>query len=386
MRPPLIRFAACCFCLTLVSASVPMRADAMEQVTFRKNDQQHFLQGKVVVKAQDGGLLLMTPAGELWTIEPDQIISHTQDDVPFEPANEDALAESLLKELPDGFEVYRTEHYLIVHNASRAYATWCGALFERLYWAFNNYWDRKGFDLHEPEFPLVAVVFGDRQSYANYARPEVGDAVENIIGYYSLRSNRMTMYDLTGVASLRRPGNQRTTAAQINAMLAQPQAEQTVATVIHEATHQIALNCGLQTRYADIPLWVSEGIAVYFETPDLSSSRGWRTIGGVNSMRLRQLRHDLPSRAPGSLVTLLADDKRFRDPRTAVSAYAEAWALNYFLINQYPRQFVDYLQKLAKKEPLLWDEPEQRLQEFRDAFGDIDELEQQMLRFVSRLR
>ena len=48
-------------------------------------------------------------------------------------------------------------------------------------------------------------------------------------------------------------------------------------TVIHEATHQIAFNCGLHTRYADNPLWLTEGMALYFETPDLRSRSGWRT-------------------------------------------------------------------------------------------------------------
>ena len=76
----------------------------------------------------------------------------------------------------------------------------------------------------------------------------------------------MTMYDLTSIDRLRRPGDKRLTTAQINAMLSRPEGERTVATVVHEATHQMAFNCGLHTRYADIPVWVSEGIAMYFET------------------------------------------------------------------------------------------------------------------------
>ena len=38
-------------------------------------------------------------------------------------------------------------------------------------------------------------------------------------------------------------------------------------------------NTGLQTRYADNPFWVSEGLAVFFETPDLRSKNGWNAIG-----------------------------------------------------------------------------------------------------------
>ena len=119
-----------------------------------------------------------------------------------------------------------------------------------------------------------------------------------------------------------------------------------VATVIHEATHQIAFNCGLQTRFADIPLWVSEGVAVYFEAPDFSNSKGWRTIGEVNRPRLGAFRQYAGRRTNGSLRSLIADDKRFRDPRQAADAYAEAWALNYFLIRQKPKEYAAYLQEL----------------------------------------
>ncbi len=92
---------------------------------------------------------------------------------------------------------------------------------------FTNYWTRKGIKLHEPEFPLVAIVFNSRRAYADFAQAELGTAAESIVGYYSLRTNRITMYDLTGVESLR---GRRTIAAveraQINRMLAQPEAEQ----------------------------------------------------------------------------------------------------------------------------------------------------------------
>ena len=79
-------------------------------------------------------------------------------------------------------------------------------------------------------------------------------------------------------------------AAHINQVLSQPAAERTVATIVHEATHQLAYNTGLQTRYAGNPMWVSEGIAVYFETPDLDSARGWRYIGAINRLHLNHFR------------------------------------------------------------------------------------------------
>jgi hypothetical protein len=373
------------FALASLAACVAAPSLALDLVTLKRDGRQLQVKGQCLVTAEDGGLLVLAPDGMLWTVPPEELVEHTKDGTPFAPYDRGELARQLATELP-GFDTFETTHYLICHNTSKAYAQWCGALFERLYLAFTNNWSRRGFDLHEPQFPLVALVFADRESYANYARGELGDAVESIIGYYSLRSNRMTMYDLTGVQALRRPGDRRGSAAEINQMLARPDAERTVATIIHEATHQIAFNCGLQTRYADIPLWVSEGIAVYFETPDLTSARGWRTIGAVNSGRLAQFRQYLSKRPANSLSSLLADDARLRDPKQALDAYAESWALNYFLIKHRSKQYDAYLKMLSEKGPLLWDKPDARLRAFQDAFGDLNQLDAEFLRAMSKLR
>ncbi len=169
-------------------------------------------------------------------------------------------------------------------------------------------------------------------------------------------------------------------------MLARPEAEQSVATVIHEATHQIAFNSGLQTRFADIPLWVSEGLAVYLRNARsakhsrLADDRrgqpaGWRSFAATCATR------------PTSLKTLIVDDTRIRDTRTALDAYAEAWALNYYLLRHHPREYVAYLQMLSEKKPLLWDTPEDRLREFQQAFGDdLGELDDAFLRYMQRVR
>jgi hypothetical protein len=323
----------------------------------------------------------------IWAIPPDEQVEHTSDEQPFEPCTRDEIAKRLLKELPQGFRVHPTTHYMIFYNTSQAYAQWCGSLFEQLYTAFTTSWTRKGFELRQPEFPLVAIVFADKESYVKFSRPDLGQAGESIIGYFGLTSNRMTMYDLTGVeAQGRSPGRNRT-MAQINQILAQPEATRTVATIIHEATHQIAFNCGLHTRLSDCPVWFSEGIAEYFETPDLRSAKGWRGIGNnVNPARLDQFRRYLAVRPANSLETLLRDDTRFRDPKRSLDAYSEAWTLTYFLLRQHSKQYIAYMAMLSKKKPLLPDDPDTRIDEFRQAFGELNSVDAEFLRYVDRLR
>ncbi|HUG66447.1 MAG TPA: DUF1570 domain-containing protein [Pirellulaceae bacterium] len=370
-------------CVFFTLAGVTARA--IEHVSLERDGKSIHVDGKIVVEAADGGLLLQDTRGVLWAITPDEIVHRDSDAIPFTPADHEEMSELLLKEFPDGFRIHKTAHYLVCYNTSPAYAEWCGALYERLFLAFNTYWKNRGFKLHEPEMPLVALVFDNQRSYAAYASPELGAATSKIIGYYSLRSNRVVMYDLTG--SEVGGGGRGSTAAHINQLLMRPGAERTVATVIHEATHQIAFNCGLQTRYADIPLWVSEGVAIYFETPDLRSSKGWRNIGGVNHVRLQEFGRYLRNRPADSLVTLISNDDRFRDPRTASDAYAEAWSLNYFLIRKHLQEYLEYMQVLSEKLPLRYDEPEDRLAQFKAAFGDdLEKLNTEFLRYMRTVR
>jgi hypothetical protein len=362
-------------------------AAALDHLVLNRDGKTLRLDGRKMIVAKDGSCMFQTRDGVIWLAKSEEVGELTSDNAPFEPYTSKELAARLLAELPPGFDVYHTSNYLICHSTSRGYAQWCGALLERLHMAFTNYWSRKGFDLKDPEFPLVAVVFADKRSYARFAMPELGEAVNSVVAYYSLRTNRITMHDLSGIEAGGRPPPRMNSAVQINRILSQPGAAPTVATIVHEATHQIAFNCGLHQRYSDCPTWFSEGIAMYFETPDLSSSRGWRSIGQINRLRLNDFRSFRRRRPADSLVTLLTDDGRLRGTDTARDAYAEAWSFTYFLLQQKPKEYVEYLRTLSQKVPQFWDGPETRLADFRDAFGpDMNRLELEFQRFMSKLR
>jgi hypothetical protein len=271
---------------------------------------------------------------------------------------------------------------VIAYNTSKHYAKWCGQLFERLHKAYYKFWKDRGFDLKPPEAPLVAVVFESKASYVKYAAPELGDA-GSIIGYYSLKSNRVAMYDISELES--RIDDEVKAMQRINFLLSRPESERTVATIIHEATHQLVLNSGLQARYAPIPLWNSEGLAVYFETPDIgNNAKGWTRIGTLNHLRLAQFRdYRDKRRGPDSLLTLIAGDERVRDPHHANDAYAEAWAFTFFAMRKRKDEYIKYMKSLQRIEALAADSREARLAAFRDAFGDnLDALDRAFLTFM----
>jgi hypothetical protein len=213
------------------------------------------------------------------------------------------------------------------------------------------------------------------------AEADLGTAADRVVGYYNLMTNRVITYDITGSDALaqargRRPGN-----ANLE-ILSSPAASGLVATIVHEATHQLAFNRGMHRRLAPVPLWVSEGIATYFETPDLESSRGWRAIGIVNRPRLD---HFLSTYRSGVIDAIITGDEPFRRPESAVDSYAAAWALTHHLLQTRRREFVAYQRSLGQKKPLVEDSAEARRREFREAFGDPVEVERAVYKAAARL-
>lgn len=361
-------------------------AKMLRRVRFRDaGESERSIAGRVLVRATDGGLLLEDRAARLWTVTAENLIEETQQDEAFTPLAASELGTHLIAELnaAGGFGELKTtesDHYVVVSNTGQAFVDWTVAMLERLHDAFRYFWDRQGFETHDPEFPLPVVIVKSRDQFTQLATYDRTPGSAKGQGYFLVTANRTTLVDLTASEAASSARN----LAEVQRLVKRNPAS--VATVVHEATHQIAFNCGMHRRYADNPVWLTEGIAMYVETPDLNSRRGWRTIGRVNRNRLEQFR-DFASkrRETDTLKTLLQSNLRFAKAETALDAYAEAWALTHFLIRTKPRDFVNYLQKIAAKPLLQWDEPETRVADFRNVFGSLPEIDKAMQQYLRRL-
>lgn len=383
-RPAAARLA----CALLAAVAQCSGGRAAEPETFARVEARagtgvRRLDGRIVIEAADGGLLLELPDQRYEVLQPDAIIERGP--LPGGQPDEQPrdLGRRVLADLPPGFDLHVSRHYVICFNTSREYAKWVAAVFERLHEAFTNTWKNAGLEVASPRHPLIVVIFADRSDYEAFATRDVGPAADRVIGYYNLASNRVTTFDLTGsdllARQLRRPPGRMGTE-----ILASPEAAGLVTTLVHEATHQVAFNCGLHRRLAPIPLWLSEGMATYFETPDLSSPRGWKGIGMINRPRLDRF---LTDARPGWAGGLVRADDAFRAADTAEDAYARAWALTHFLAQTRKEQFAAYLRILAAKQPFAADSPDQRERDFRAAFGEPpDALEEAVHRSMARLR
>jgi len=328
------------------------------------------LVGEVLTTAQDGGILLRTPANRLWTLTPEQIKSRKPHADTFKLFTADELKQELQREFPAPFRVIERGDFLFCSDLHGKFLDRCSDLFLRLHKAFEAHWKKLKFPLIEPEQKLAVLVFGNRDDYRKYATHEFNPMIAQTSGYFSVMMNRIVLYDVT--------------AGQGSATPLDRVAEQ-IATIMHEATHQLAFNRGLQRRLADNPLWLSEGLAMYFETPDLNSRTGWKNVGALNAPRARDLFREFEEHPNLSLATFLGSDAVFHEPRRETGAYALAWGLFFFLMKQKPEQMVKYLTTISNKPPLVWDTPAERIQDFEDAFGPLAEVSPETGKFFQRL-
>jgi len=380
--PVFLLVAAVLACAVPPAASAATAESARERLEVRVGGERRIVEGDVVVEAVDGGLLLELADERYELVQPADIVAREQ--LVDRPAAESPreLGQRIVAELPAGFDVHVTRHYVVCFDTSRDYARWCAALFERLHEAFGNFWSKAGLEVADPPRPLVVVIFADRRAYEAHATRDLGAAADRVVGYYNLLTNRVTTYDLTGTAGASRPAGAPRGPAGVE-ILTSPAAAGLVSTLVHEATHQMAFNCGMHRRLAPVPLWVSEGVATYFETPDLENSRGWRGIGRVNRPRLD---HFLATHRRGDVAAIITADDRFRAADGPLDAYAAAWALTRHLIDARKRQFVAYLRDQADRPPLAADSADRRLRDFEAAFGvSPAAIEEEVVRAMARL-
>jgi hypothetical protein len=345
------------------AAQAAQAAKPVLRIRYRKSETRELtIVGTPLVTAQDGGQMVLTDEGKLLVVQPESVLAREAVDGPFAPIDEEEMGRRLLAELPTGFAIHRTKNYVIAHNTIPNYVRWVGTLFDSLHRGFHQYFKKQSWPLEKPDFPLVAIVFADRASFETYAREELGQASQTVIGYYNLETNRMITFYV-------------------------PDAERNVATLVHEATHQLAYNTGLQTRFADNPMWVSEGLAVFFESPNFNNPSGWQGAGRVNRVNLLRFHDYVPRRGPNSLATLLSEDDRFRDPATAADAYSEAWAFTYFLMRTQKKEYIDFLKGLSRGKPLAQKNRLERIEQFEKALGvDLPTLDRKFMNFMSTVQ
>ena len=146
----------------------------------------------------------------------------------------------------------------------------------------------------------------------------------------------------------------------------------------------MAFNTGIHNRYTPPPLWVAEGLATLFEAPGVYDSSDYRE----RRDRINRDRYNTSSapspRSTGRICSRKSPLRTNGFARRPSDAYAEAWALTFYLVETQPLKYADYLARTARRPSFSDYTPTQRAADFTAVFGtDMRMLEAQFLRFMN---
>ena len=335
--------------------------------------------GKAVVAREYG----TTPREEMAVVLPDGTIgwptTQVFTDEPFLPNTIDELEQILLAEEYSTFRVVKTKHYLVFYQCSEKFARDSADLLEELHEKLTGALRKQDLPVTPAEFPLVAVIFRSEDDFR--ANRKIAAEVQ---AYYEILSNRIFFFE---------KGRRDKTAPEVSA-LRKPQ------TVVHEGTHQLLHNVGIQHRMSPWPIWLVEGLAEYCSPPKpTKNGTDWAGLGQINVMHLttiRDLDDPMSSVVRGGPQAPSGRDRgqplvEYLVTRTDLTPtdYALSWGLTHYLARDRDRfpQFVAYIRNLNRLKPFETRSPDQQLADFREVFGkDLAKLDAQAGKHLAKLK
>lgn len=376
----ILRLSVSAILITLLGELHPCVADDSTWKIQIEDPTPAVLNGRIISEMPGSAILLEERNGKLHQISAKQIKSRDDAETFFSPLTSSELAIDLLSQVSGEFEITETEHYVLCSNSATEYVEFCGKLLESVFDQYFRFMGGLEIAVNAPVRKLPIVIFAnasDFQAFAKKQHPKI--SFEDTPGYFSVPDNQTLLLDLTGDRSIR-------SALSIRKRLAEKPLQ--VATVVHEAVHQLAFTSGLQVRMADNPLWLSEGLAMFFESGVSRSSLLLTRTGLVNPRHhptFMQLVQD--NRIFGGLNRLIESDTAFQNVEEMPAAYAKSWALTHYLFREEKIGMQKYLQGIALRKPMVGLTAEQRTQEFQDAFGKLpDEMERKIVSYMKRQR
>jgi Protein of unknown function (DUF1570) len=309
-------------------------------------------------------VVLLKPDGSIKHFKPSDIRSHSVLKQNFQPDSAMQLRGRLQKEFGRNFAVDGTGDFAIVAPTATIHV-WRDR-FAQLQRSFDQYFRTRGYSLKPLDFPLVGIVFPNQTEFLKHAR-DVGVKLQpGVVGYYSPFTNRLYAYEMKG----------------------HPDAEaEGLATIWHEAAHQIAFNRGVHQRLSIPPLWLLEGLASIFEAPGMMSQRSTiQPSDLLNRTRWEKWKSlsENPEKMSKLFQAMIVDDELFR--LHPDEAYSIAWGVSLYMAERQTLSYINYVRKLSSLG--VGDEytAGKRLADFRASFnGDTLLLVKSADRFLTGL-
>ena len=293
-------------------------------------------------------IAMLTREGRFEVFPTAEVTSHNLTSQGFAPQGTLEAKAKLQAELGSQFETRVAGPYVIAAPEGQA-RRW-QARFSALLSGYERYFQVRGWNLRRPDFPLVVIVFPTREQFVAYAAREKGKLPSQAVGGYFTYSNRCILYQI--------PGRNGTNW------------DETEATIVHEAVHQIAYNTGVHERLFRNPLWFAEGLATMFERPEvyeLGLGRS-QTENRVHAYQLHVAAPSLinPERLKPLLQNLVATDELFQS--NTQLAYALSWSLSFYLAEKMPSRYQS-LMRVQRARPFGDYTAKERTRDFQRAVG-----------------
>ena len=313
----------------------------------------------------DQHVKLLGRDGHLWKFSPSKVEKFKKISARFTPYSQGTLRGMLLREFGSDYDVSGTGHYLVVHPKNQR-NKWARR-FEDLYRSMVRYFTVRGFTLHKPRFPLIAIVFPTERDYLRHLHQTTGSSGSGTLGMYLFDSNRVYMWDSTAG----RPEGEWHRDAE---------------TIIHEAMHQTSYNTGLTKRNAPSPAWLDEGLGTMFEAMGVWNSSAYPNLKDrINRVRFSSYRSLIGGgKQKGLLEQLVSSDRLLRSAPDV--GYALSWATIFYLAEKEPRKLAEILKRASSRSPSDEYTAPKRLRDARKVFGDnFGMLETRIDRFIMSL-
>jgi hypothetical protein len=340
-------------------------------------------------------------------------------DVPITDSSEQ---EKLLKKYcrKGDMKIAMSKHYILMHDTPetapkprrgekprKPRAEERLELLERVYETFLYRFYANGVKLEVPKERLMVLLFRDYQAYLAFSTA-MDPSLSSAAGFWSDTTNIATFYDqgthdqfkeLVEIAKIfdnhankikngdPGKGDAIRFADALNLIVRIEQENLDIEVVSHECTHQMAGNTGLLPRRVDVPGWVHEGLATYFEAP---ANATWAGIGAVNEDRIKRYRF-LADDPEHSNVDFIVSNEVFDQSGdhhgNVLHAYAQSWALTHYLMEERFEEFVNFYRRLGEMPPDLRLSPEMLRKLFDASFPEgRDAVNQQWKGYMAGLQ
>ena len=270
-----------------------------------------------------------------------------------------------IDKLKEKFSCLETDNFSVYYSGDRKYAARAGRYFENLYGKFRDTLAPLGVEMFSPPRKLAAVIFKDYREYS----ATTGIDTWLCPGFYSPGENALYIYDFRthpiyqrlkerterairegSKAAFWDSSGMRVSALGAGSTYDRWMREMESGTMIHEVTHQLCYNTEFFTQTDNrYPTWLVEGIAMYFEHPTY-----WDFLaapaGNINVDRLKTLKEGLALNTLIDFTDLLIPTTNFFHSfrEQTVVAYAQSWALFYYLMHGEEGKYRNGLGELVK--------------------------------------